>query len=131
MFFVCLFPTFTKASRLSTPLRRTFPGMFLTSFNNLAGRVLSGYKATRQTEWFYTPIKLSHEFIKHYFNSPVKNSSKLKVPPYRSLTASGSSQIKQTDENTRNDDPEFRLMVKWLLQTVVERNSLNTLQKEN
>ena len=37
------------------------------------------------------------------------------VPP--SLTASGGSQIKQTDENTRNYDPEFRLIQNWLLQT--------------
>ena len=34
-------------SELSTQLRQAFPGMFLKSFNILAGRVLSGYKATR------------------------------------------------------------------------------------
>ena len=36
-------------------LRHAFPGMFLKSFNKLAGRVLSGYKA-------------SCSFNKHYLN---------------------------------------------------------------
>ena len=30
----------------------------------------------------------------------------------------------ETDENTRNDDPEFRLIVKWLKGLVIPRLSL-------
>ena len=57
------------ASLLSTPLRHAFPGMFLKSFNKLAGRVLSVYKATRRG--LYTPIKPFSSFIKHYIKSRV------------------------------------------------------------
>ena len=39
-----LFPTFTKASLLSTPLRHAFSGMSLKSFNRLAAAVFIGSK---------------------------------------------------------------------------------------
>ena len=40
-----------------------------------------GIKPRGKAEWLYiyTTIKPSHEFIKHYFNSPVKNSWNLEI----------------------------------------------------
>ena len=54
--------------RIWTYIFLAFPGMFLKSFNKLADRVLSGYKATRpgEAEWLYTPTKPSRSVIKHY-----------------------------------------------------------------
>ena len=68
VFFVCEFPTFTKASLLWTPFRHAFPGMLLKSFNKLAGRVLSGIEqlSFASSSWLYTPIKPSRSFIERY-----------------------------------------------------------------
>ena len=57
--YIYIIITFTKASLLSTPLRRAIPGMSLTTFNKLAVRVLSGLKARAEE-------KHCCSFIKHY-----------------------------------------------------------------
>ena len=47
MFFCMLIYNVHKSVIVINSLKHTFPGMFLKSFNKLAVRVLSGYKATR------------------------------------------------------------------------------------
>ena len=98
-----------------------------------------GIKPRGKADWLYiyTTIKPSHEFIKHYFNSPVKNSSNLEIK--------GSTlphcQRRLTDQANRRKHTKLRSWISVNPKLVASdlilctqglwlKETLNTLKKE-